>query len=122
MKRVSLNLEHCYGIKLLKAVLDFSKTQAYAIYAPNGVMKSSLAQTFQDAFKGETSKDRIFSKRATLCHITDERGFILLMFAQYSVKVRHAAPAPARHSLCSKVTLYSAGINKEVLPLSVPSR
>ena len=36
---------------------------------------------------------------------------ILLMFAQYSVKVRHAAPAPARHSLCSKVTLYSAGIN-----------
>ena len=36
----------------------------------------------------------------------------LLMFAQYSVRARHAAPAPARHLLCSKATLYSAGINK----------
>jgi len=66
MRRVTLNLAHCYGIKQLKTVLDFSSTQAYAIYAPNGVMKSSLAQTFQDAFKGETSIDRIFSQRVTM--------------------------------------------------------
>ena len=74
MRKVNLNLEHCYGIKHLKTVLNFSNTQAYAIYAPNGVMKSSLAQTFQDAFKGETSKDRIFPQRVTMQNITDESG------------------------------------------------
>ena len=37
-------------------------------------MKSSLAHTFLDAFKGENSKDRIFPESATLRHITDENG------------------------------------------------
>lgn len=74
MRRVILDLEHCYGIKQLRTELDFSKTQANAIYALNGVMKSSLAHTFLDAFKGESSKDRIFPERATLRHITDESG------------------------------------------------
>ena len=36
----------------------------------------------------------------------------LLIFAQYSVEAQHAAPAPVRHSLCPKTTLYSAGVNK----------
>ena len=36
----------------------------------------------------------------------------LLMFAKYGVGAQRAAPAPARHSLCPKTTLYSAGINK----------
>ncbi len=99
MKRVSLNLEHCYGIKLLKAVLDFSKIQAYAIYAPNGVMKSSLAQTFQDAFKGETSKDSIFPERATLRHITDERGFILRKFFHYLCRPGKPSVSAMRQSI-----------------------
>ena len=36
----------------------------------------------------------------------------LLMFAKYSVGAQRAAPAPARHSLYPKTTLYSASINK----------
>ena len=36
----------------------------------------------------------------------------LLMFAKYSVGAQRAAPALARHLLCPKTTLYSAGINK----------
>ena len=35
----------------------------------------------------------------------------LLMFAKYSVGAQRAAPAPARHSLCPKTTLYSARLN-----------
>ena len=35
----------------------------------------------------------------------------LLMFAKYSVGAQRAAPALARHLLCPKTTLYSAGIN-----------
>ena len=35
----------------------------------------------------------------------------LVMFAKYSVGAQRAAPALARHLLCPKTTLYSAGIN-----------
>ena len=45
---LKLDLENCYGIRKLKAEFDFAKSKAYAIYAPNGAMKSSLAKTFQD--------------------------------------------------------------------------
>ena len=74
MRLVSVDLKHCYGIKALKKEFDFSNTQAYAIYAPNGSMKSSLAQTFQDAAKGVKSQDRIFPARKTSRQITDEDG------------------------------------------------
>ncbi len=74
MDRVTVDLKHCYGIKALKKELNFSGTSAYAIYAPNGVMKSSLAQTFQDAANEVDSKDRIFPKRKTSRQITDEDG------------------------------------------------
>lgn len=74
MERVKIDLKNCYGIKALNRELDFKKARAYAIYAPNGVMKSSLAQTFQDAAKGEDSRDRIFPDRKTERHFHDEAG------------------------------------------------
>ena len=74
MDRVKLDLKNCYGIKNLQTELDFKKTRACAIYAPNGVMKSSLAKTFEDAAAGIPSTDRIFPTRATMRSITDEKG------------------------------------------------
>jgi hypothetical protein len=74
MDRVSVDLQHCYGLKSLKQDFDFSNTAAYALYAPNGVMKSSLAETFLDAANGADSSDRIFPDRATVRHIRDETG------------------------------------------------
>jgi hypothetical protein len=74
MERVSIDLKHCYGIKDLKKDFEFTKAQAYSIYAPNGVMKSSLAQTFQDAASGTASQDRIFPGRTTERKIVDQTG------------------------------------------------
>jgi hypothetical protein len=65
MKKLSIDLTNCYGIKHLATTLDFSGCKAYAIYAPNGVMKSSLAETFRDVASGTESQDRIFPKRVT---------------------------------------------------------
>jgi hypothetical protein len=48
MNRVTIDLVNCYGIKKLKKQFDFSQDRVFAIYAPNGAMKSSLAQTFRD--------------------------------------------------------------------------
>jgi len=75
MNKVGVDLKHCYGIKALKHNFDFSTgTAAYAIYAPNGAMKSSLARTFKDLAEGEQPSDRIFPKRQTTCRVTDEKG------------------------------------------------
>jgi hypothetical protein len=77
VQNLKINLENCYGIKKLKADLDFSHTRAFAVYAPNGAMKTSLAQTFRDLCDGTDSLDRVFPKRKTLREITDEKGTTL---------------------------------------------
>ena len=74
MERVTLDLRNCYGIKRLEATFDFANTHAFSLYAPNGVMKSSLANAFHDAAEQQDSKDRIFPSRQTARRITDEQG------------------------------------------------
>lgn len=74
MKSLTISLENCYGIKKLDAKFDFSNSKAVAIYAPNGSMKSSLAQTFQDIADGTASKDRIFPARFSKRLVQDEAG------------------------------------------------
>jgi len=74
VNKLNLDLENCYGIKKLQMQFDFSQQKAYAIYAPNGAMKSSLAQTFKDVAEAAVSKDRIFPARVCSRKITDESG------------------------------------------------
>lgn len=74
MKTISINLKNCYGIKKLSKKFDFSQNKTYAIYAPNGSMKSSLAQTFKDVADETASKDRIFPDRTCNREIIDESG------------------------------------------------
>ena len=75
MKKLNLDLEHCYGIKKLEAEFDFEANgDVFAIYAPNGVMKTSLANTFRDISKGTTTSDRIWKKNQTQRIIHDENG------------------------------------------------
>ena len=74
MKKLKLNLKNCYGIKDLKHDFDFSEHKAVAIYAPNGAMKSSLANTFKDLAEKALSTDRIFPARTSVREITDESG------------------------------------------------
>lgn len=74
MEKLAINLENCYGIKKLDVTLDFSESHAVAIYAPNGAMKTSFAETFRDVARGRPSSDRIFTGRLTKREITDELG------------------------------------------------
>ena len=74
MDRVRIQLENCYGIKKLEYEFNFSERRAYAVYAPNGSMKSSFAETFKNVAEGKPSSDRIFPARTTLRKITDEKG------------------------------------------------
>jgi hypothetical protein len=74
MKQLNIALENCYGIKKLDYQFDFSAESVYAVYAPNGSMKSSLAQTFKDIAEGTASRDRIFPARVSTRKVTDENG------------------------------------------------
>ena len=73
MKKLKIDLEHCYGIKKLQAEFDFEANgDVFTIYAPNGVMKTSLANTFRDVSKGIASSDRIWKENQTNRIIHDE--------------------------------------------------
>lgn len=74
MKTLSLDLENCYGIKKLKTIFDFTQSRSYAIYAPNGSMKSCLAQTFSDVANAAPSQDRIFPSRPCQRWIKNDAG------------------------------------------------
>ena len=74
MRSLKIKLKHCYGIQKLDHTFDFNKSNTVAIYAPNGVMKSSLAKTFQDIQENRNSSDRIFEQRLSDRLIVDETG------------------------------------------------
>jgi len=90
MNKLNIELEYCYGIKKLKHSFDFTTKSTYAIYSPNGIMKTSLAKTFLDLSNDEESHDSIFKARKIKRSITDESAaelnnaqiFVVLPYAQ----------------------------------------
>jgi len=74
MEKLIINMENCYGIKKLEETFDFSNSNTFAIYAGNGIMKTSFARTFKDLSNGDNSADLIFPNRDTINKITDEGG------------------------------------------------
>ena len=71
MNKLNIKLEYCYGIKKLEKEFVFSN-RTFAIYAPNGSMKTSFAKVFKDLMKGEETKDLIYPERKTVREIKNE--------------------------------------------------
>lgn len=67
MGLLTTELKNCYGIKSLDATFDFTKEtrKAFAIYAPNGLMKTSFTRTFEALSKGEQPKEERFDRFST---------------------------------------------------------
>lgn len=58
---LSGKFENCYGLKNFELEeIDFTKDNKAIIYAPNGVMKTSFSNVFDDISKGNKTTDRIF--------------------------------------------------------------
>ena len=74
MFRFHAELENCYGIKKLEYSFDFSRKSTYAIYSPNGTMKTSFARVFMDLSQGSESSDLVFTERNTIRNIKNEDG------------------------------------------------
>ena len=68
MKQLSISLKNCYGIKSFDHIFvygDRTRERAFAIYAPNGSMKTSFAKTFLDFSKGKTPKEERYGRSST---------------------------------------------------------
>jgi len=73
MKKLKIDLENCYGINKLNEEFDFSDNSTISIYAPNGVMKTSLANTFSDIAKGNPVRERLYNKTPKHEILTDDK-------------------------------------------------
>ena len=57
---------NCYGLKDFELPnIDFSTDNKAMIYAPNGVMKTSLSKVMDDISKGIAPRDRVFPNATT---------------------------------------------------------
>ena len=66
MNKLKITFENCYGIRQLNKELTFEKKNVIAIYAPNGMMKTSFAKTFKDISQHSETSDKIYTSRITL--------------------------------------------------------
>lgn len=116
MQKIKVDLKHCYGIKSLTYTFDFSDRSAYAVYAPNGAMKSSFAQVFKDIAEGNDSSDRIFATRVSHRAVTDDAGQAL---SQDAVMVIRPYAEEFGHSEKTSTLLVNAALRKEYEQLHV---
>lgn len=75
--KIITNLENCYGISKLEYSFDFTDSAVYAVYAPNGFMKTSFSKTFDDIAKGKTTSDLIFPARPNRRDVKYEQGQVI---------------------------------------------
>lgn len=79
MNKVEINFENCYGIKKLNEELNFTDSnKVNAIYAKNGLMKTSFTKVFkkiQDGKEGEI-RDEIFNCQPNISEIKIDNNLI----------------------------------------------
>ena len=97
---LKLNLQHCYGIGKLEAELEFTH-KGFAIYAPNGVMKTSFARTMMNLSKGESPSDLAFPGRNSTFEVS--------LNSKSPLRLDHA---PARDLASPGLTVGKAGTDK----------
>ncbi len=75
MNKLMVNLTNCYGISSLSHEFDFTQARANILYAPNGIMKTSLSNTFSQLSKGKEPQDKLYN-RVSSCEIKIDDEFI----------------------------------------------
>jgi len=110
MKKITVQLENCYGIKKFNEKFDFSIFRTFAVYAPNGVMKTCFAKIFDDYTNGVESKDQIFEREPYEKKISDENDanvgtqeiFVIKSFIDTSYKSDELSTLLVRSELREK--------------------
>ena len=69
MKKLKVKLQNCFGINFLEHEFNFEQNKSVLIYAPNGIMKSSFAKTFDKLAKNEKPCDLVYTARETIANV-----------------------------------------------------
>lgn len=81
--KCNVAMKNCYGISSLDYEFEFTYVnkndgETYntivAVYAPNGLMKTSMAASFQDYSNGRMPVDRVYSENKSEISILDQEG------------------------------------------------
>lgn len=83
MEKLLLKLQNCYGINKLECELDFSRDNTIAIYAPNGVMKTSFGKTFRDIANSKNPVDLIYPENDSIFEIIDNTTSNQILAEEY---------------------------------------
>lgn len=77
MKKLKIELKNCFGINHLEHEFNFEQKKICLIYAPNGMMKSSFAKTFDLLAKKQRPRDQVYPERETIANVLcDEENIV----------------------------------------------
>ena len=76
MNKLRVKLDHCFGIRHMEHEFNFEHGNVIAIYAKNGLMKTSFAKTMKklQMEKSDEIRDEIFSVEGSASVIADGQG------------------------------------------------
>jgi len=71
MQKLNIKLENCYGVKNLEKEFDFVNSKVNAVYAKNGLMKTSFAKVFKKIQENKITeiRDEIFGTTPVIVEI-----------------------------------------------------
>lgn len=98
MNTLKVKLKNCYGIQSLEEDFQFpssAKSKAYAIYAPNGLMKTSFTRTFEALAKGESPKEERYNHPSTCLIEVDGKQIPKEMIYVLKSEIDISADSPA---------------------------
>jgi hypothetical protein len=72
LDKLTVNMVNCYGIKSLAQEFSFSLSRANIIYAPNGIMKTSLSNTFKQIANGNEPEEKLYGRQPEYTITIDE--------------------------------------------------
>lgn len=71
MTQLHIDIKNCYGIGKLEKDINYeAEKKTCIVYAPNGMMKTSLTKTIKSLLEGKVPKDEIFPARVSSASIT----------------------------------------------------
>ena len=88
MKTLEIDMENCFGISKFEHKFDFADDTCVLIYAPNGMMKSSFARTFECISKDDKKSvpcDRDIRKEKPIA-LLNAMGNLLIQ-SQFSLRM-----------------------------------
>lgn len=77
MKKITIDFQNCFGIGSLQHEFNFQFSNSYLIYAPNGTMKTSFANTMDLISKNDPNnmpRDKIYPERRSIYKILENEA------------------------------------------------